>query len=72
MISAADGFDEGAVDLDQFVGTDRFDRFSGPTDCLVESAAKFRAEAQRERRARVRQQLAHAVEAEHAKGVHHD
>jgi hypothetical protein len=69
-LGGTDRFGEGTADLDQFLGTDRLDRFSDPADRLVEPAAEFRAEAQCERRARQRQQFAHAVEAEHAEGIH--
>ena len=65
----ADRFGEGAADLDQLLRTDRLDRLGDLAGRLVKAAAELGTEAQRERRARLRQQIADALEAEHAKAV---
>src|ERR1019366_3483070 len=41
----ADGSGEGAANLDQFLGADRFDRLSDPADRLVEPVTEFGADA---------------------------
>ena len=65
----ADRFGEGAADLDQRFGADRLDRLGDPAGGLVEAAAQLGPEAQRKRCARLRQQIADAVEAEHAETI---
>ena len=65
----ADRLGEGAADLDQPSGRIGSIGSAMPADGLVEAAAELGAEAQRQRRARLRQQLADAVEAEHAETI---
>ena len=64
---SANRLGEGAADLDQVRRADRFDRVADPARRLVQAAAELGSETQRERRARLRQQIGDAIEAKHAK-----
>ena len=66
-----DGLGEGAADLDQGLGADRLDRLGEATGRLIKTPAELRAEAQRQRRARLRQHIAHAVKTEDMKIADH-
>ena len=65
------GLGEGAADLDQRLGTDRLDRLGEATGRLIKTSAEFRAEAQRQRRTRLRQHITHAVKTEDMKIADH-
>ena len=68
-LGRADRFGKGAPHLDQFLRTDGLDRLGDPAGGLIEAPAELGAEAQRQRRTRLRQQIANAVEAEDAKSA---
>ena len=70
-LGRADGLGEGAADLDQRLGADRLDRLGEATGRLIETPAELGAEAQRQRRTRLRQQIAHAVKTEDVKIADH-
>ena len=67
----ADRLGEGAAHLDQSLRTDRLDRFGGMAGRLVKSTAELRTEAEREGRARLRQQVADVLEAELPEAANH-
>ena len=66
-----DGLGEGAADLDQGLGADRLDRLGEATGRLIKTPAELRAEAQRQRRTRLRQHITHAVKTEDTKIADH-
>ena len=70
-LGGADRLGEGAARLDQVGRADRLDRLGQLAEGLVEAPAELRAEAQGERRARLREQVADPLEAEDAQVRRH-
>jgi hypothetical protein len=68
-IRGADRFGEDPTNFDQRRGADGLYRLAKAADSLVDAAAEFRTEPQRERRARLHEQIGDAIEAEDAQAV---